>query len=170
MGEQGYSVRMIGVSIKWKIDEYIISIMRAITMKTRCRQKRFQFRRYLPKNFCTACYEQKTWKKTFQPLNSPKNSSWAYVRQTWTWEKHSKMLFRSGLISSAAQISINQNNDFAMKSERVRLLGAPTHPLVRLFYQTTGDTWRALARDLRKKRLGAAVLKKGDEISIPFQW
>ena len=66
-------------------------------------------------------------------------------------------LIRSGKIPSSRQTSIHKTNDsVSWLLNEVRSLGASTHRLVSV-HNTTGDTWRALARRLIQKYLFMGV-------------
>ena len=78
------------------------------------------------------------------------------------------MLIRSGEIPSPRQTSIDKTNDCAMKSERGAFVRGSNPPSGHSVHKTAGDTWRAPARRLIPKHLGAAVLKNRRQNSRPF--
>ena len=47
-----------------------------VTMETRCFHKKLEFQRSPPKDFCTARYEHKSWKKQFQIFQKPGKKKW----------------------------------------------------------------------------------------------
>ena len=118
-------------------------------METRCCQKKFEFRRYPPKDFCTARYEHKSSKNKFQTFRKPRKKY--FLGRSWGkigLRKLSQMLVRSGEIPSPRQTSIDKNDDCAMKSERGVLVRGSDQPSGHSVHKTTGDRWRAPARRL----------------------
>ena len=122
-------------------------------------KKSSNFRRYPPKDLCTARYEHKSWKKKYQTLQPrpPKKRilgrSWAKIGR----RKTQPNVVRSGEIPSPRQTSIDNTNDCAMKSERGALVRGSDPSSGHSVHKTTGDTWRAPARRLIQTHLGAAM-------------
>ena len=72
----------------------IINGLRPVTMETRCFRKEFEFQRYPPKDFCTARYEHKSSKKSFNFSKSPKiYIFWAALGPRSVWEKTQILLY-----------------------------------------------------------------------------
>ena len=88
---------------------------------------------------------------------TPKKKSWADFGPRSAREKLSQMFVRSGEIPSPRQTSIDKTNDCAMKSERGALVKGSDPPSGHSVHKTTGDRWRAHARRLIQRHLGAAV-------------
>ena len=137
-------------------------------METRCFHKKLEVQRYPPKDFCTARYEHKCWKKCSNTFQKPRKKS--FLGRSWAkicLTKLSQMFVRSGEIPSPGQTSSDKTNDCAMKSEQGALVRVSDPPSGHSVHKTTGDRWRAPARRLIQTHLDPAVYKAG---SIPLRW
>ena len=104
-------------------------LIKPVIMETRCFHKKLEFRRYPPKDLCTARYEHKSSKKKFQTFQKPRKKS--FLGPSWAkigLRKLSQMFVRSGEIPSPGQTSIDKTNDCTMKSERGALVRASYPP------------------------------------------
>ena len=97
-------------------------MLRPVTMETRCFHKKLEFRRYPPKDFCTARYEHGSSKKSFKLVKNPEKR----IPGPILGEK--QMFVRSGGIPSPGQTSIDKKNDCAIKSERGALVRGSVRP------------------------------------------
>ena len=132
--------------------------IRPVTVETRFFQKKLEFQRYPPKDFCTARYERKSSKKVSNFSKTPKKLiPGPILGQDRPEKTQAKSFVRSGEIPSPGQKSIDKTNDCAMKSERGALLRGSDPPSGHSVHKMTGDRWRAPARRLIQTHLGAAV-------------
>ena len=144
-------------------------------METRCFHKKLEFKRYPPKDFCTARYEHKSSKKVVSNFSKTpkKKKTWADLGPRSACEKLSQMFVRSGEIPSPGQRSSDKTNDCAMISERGAPVGGSDPTSGHSVQTTTGGRWRAPARRLIQTHLGAAVYlieNRRHKSSIPLRW
>ena len=108
------------------------AFFRPVTMETRCCQKKFDFQRNPPKDFCTARYEHKSSKKKFQTFQKPRKKK-ILGRPRSAWEKLSQMLFEAARFRVLDRHRSTKPTTAPWNLNGARSLGAPTHPLVTVF-------------------------------------
>ena len=90
--------------------------------------------------FCTARYAHKSPKKVSNFSKTPKKRIPGPILGQDRPEKNSSQMFvRSGEIPSPGQTSIDETNDYGMKSERGALVRGSDPPSGHSIHKTTGD-------------------------------
>ena len=143
-----------------------------MTMERRCCPKRsLNFRDTRYKISVPLAMSTNIEKNKFQTLKKKrKKYSLADVGPRSAWQKLSPMLIRSGEIPSPRQISMDKDNDCAMKSERAALVRG-SDPSAHGVHKTAGDTWRAPASRLMRTRFGRCCVENTrQKIWIPLRW